>query len=214
MSGRPAASFHPSPNPEDQIPQLTRGTLNLIEQAVYYAVTEALDRRLGPDLRRPAFVNEDPPSVVRKKPEKDWRPEEIGFFDPDCEEPGPVATVNCHIYYQDVYAFIDRLKDVALLRSIEKFQDILPQLLRGSALIWYSTEFSAIEKAIPRIVPLDYWYMRLIARFQHSQPTMKNRRTSNQLLEIITSSAQSQTRSFEIHYPQRQSHNATYESRQ
>ena len=52
--------------------------------------------------------------------EKDWRPEEIGFFNPNYEEPGPVATMNCHIYYWDFYVFIDRLKDVALSQSIEK----------------------------------------------------------------------------------------------
>ena len=83
---------------------------------------------------------------------------------------------------------------------MEKTQDILPQLLRGSALIWYSTEFSAIEKEIPRIVPLDYWYRHLIAQFKHSQPTTKSRRILNQLLEI-TSSAQSQTQCFKRQYP-------------
>ena len=88
MSDLPATSSYTSPNPEDRIPQLTRGTLNLIEQTVHHAVTKALniavtkalDKRLGPDRRRPAFVNKDPPSNVRDIPEKDWRPEEIGFL--------------------------------------------------------------------------------------------------------------------------------------
>ena len=152
MSDRPAASSHPSPNPEDQIPQLTQGTLNLIEQAVHHAVTKALDvavtealnQRLGPDRRRPVFLNKNPPSNVRNI-HKDWRPEEIGFFDPDCKESSLVVIPNCHGYYRDVYAFIDRLKEVAVLRSMEKTQDILPQLLRGSALVWYSTTFPAIS---------------------------------------------------------------------
>lgn len=62
--------------------------------------------------------------------EKDWRPEEIGFFDPDCEEAGPVITINRHIYYRDVYAFINRLKNIALSQSVEKTRAILPQILR------------------------------------------------------------------------------------
>ena len=200
---------------------LTRGTLNLIEQGVHYAVTkaldvavtEALDQRLGPDRRRPVFVNKDPPSNVRDI-HKDWRPEEIGFFDPDCEEPGLDVAIHRPFYYRDVYAFVDRLKDVALLRSMEKTQAILPQLLRGRALIWYSTELSVSEKDMLKMFTLDYWYMRLIARFKHSQPTTQRRGTSKQFLEIIRSSAQSQTQSFERQCPKGLPDHITYEQRE
>ena len=56
---------------------------------------------------------------------------------------------------------------------MEKTRAILPQLLRGSALIWHSTELSANEREMLRLVPLDYWYTKLIARFKE--------RTSNAL---------------------------------
>lgn len=52
--------------------------------------------------------------------EKNWRPEEIGFFDPNCEESGPVVIINCHIYYWDVYVFIAQFKNIVLLWSMEK----------------------------------------------------------------------------------------------
>lgn len=56
MKDPPAASSHQLPDAEDEIPQLTQGTLNLIGQAVNAAVTQAVDRamdqRLGPE-RRP-----------------------------------------------------------------------------------------------------------------------------------------------------------------
>ena len=87
-----------------------------------------------------------------------------------------------------------------LLQSIKKTQDILLQLLRKSALIWYNTKFSAIKKGIPRIILLDYLYSRLITQFKHSQPTAKNKRTLNQFLKI-TSSALSQTQCFKRQYP-------------
>ncbi len=49
MREQPTSSYHLLPNPEDQIPQLTQGTLNLIIQAVNTTVAKALDQRLGPD---------------------------------------------------------------------------------------------------------------------------------------------------------------------
>lgn len=42
----PTTSFHQSPDLEDQIPQLTQGTLNLIGRAVNVAATQAMDQRL------------------------------------------------------------------------------------------------------------------------------------------------------------------------
>ena len=72
MSDLLATSSYISPNPEDQISQLTQRTLNFIEQIIHYAVTKALNiavtkafnKKLGLDCRRPAFVNKDPPSNV------------------------------------------------------------------------------------------------------------------------------------------------------
>lgn len=108
--------------------------LNLIKQIIHHAVIKAfniaipkgLDKKLGSDHYRPAFLNKNSPSKVWDIPKKNWRLEEIGFFNPDCEEPGPVITINGHIYYQDVNTFVDWLKDITLFQSIEKTQEILP----------------------------------------------------------------------------------------
>ncbi len=62
MRDQPTSSYHLSPNPKDQIPQLTQGTLNLIIQVVNTTVVKALDQRLGPDHRRPAIAFDDPTS--------------------------------------------------------------------------------------------------------------------------------------------------------
>ncbi len=133
MSDWPATSSHLLPNPEDQIPELIQETLNLIKQAVYHTVTKdfditvtkAFNQRLGPDHRHPVFVNKDLSANVENIPEKDWRPEKIRFFDQSYEKPGLVITINCQIYYQDVYTFVDWHKDVILLWLIKKTQDIL-----------------------------------------------------------------------------------------
>ncbi len=49
---------------------------------------------------------------------------------------------------------------------MEKTRAVLPQLLRRSTLIWHSTELSANEREMLRLVPLDYWYTKLITRFK------------------------------------------------
>ena len=140
-----ATLSHQSLYPEDQIFQLTQKTLNLIGQAVNSAVTKllkgavnkTLDQNFGQDCRQPviAFQNPTQYNIWDMISKKNWRPKEIGFFNPDCEKLGSVATINCYIYYWDVYAFIDQLKDIALSQSIEKTRAILPQLLLESALI-------------------------------------------------------------------------------
>ena len=84
MRDPPAASSHQSAGAEDEIPQLTQGMLNLIGEVVNAAVTRAVDRamdqRLGPERPRPVAEVEDPAGDTRDIREKDWRPEEIGFF--------------------------------------------------------------------------------------------------------------------------------------
>lgn len=70
--------------------------------------------------------------------------------------------INCQIYYVDLYVFIYWLKDVELSWLMEKTRAILSQLLPGSALIWHSIELFANKSEILRLVPLHYWYTKLI----------------------------------------------------
>lgn len=44
---------------------------------------------------------------VRNIYEKDWRPKEIVFFNPDCEKSDSIITINCDNYYRNVYIFIN-----------------------------------------------------------------------------------------------------------
>lgn len=52
---------------------------------------------------------------IENIPEKNWGFEKIQVFNPNCKEPGHIVTINSHIYYKDVYAFIDWLKDTKWL---------------------------------------------------------------------------------------------------
>ena len=98
--------------------------------------------------------------------------EDVGFFDPQYE-PGnnaPVLNAGKHVYYQDVYVFVDRLKDVADIKpnTYAALKNLIPACLRGSALIWYSVELTELEKKLLRNTASDLqqWYTTLIDRFK------------------------------------------------
>ena len=102
---------------------------------------------------------------------KPWTPEEIGFFDPDGDlSEGAVATVGRHVFYRDVYVFIDRLKDMAPLRGEDRLRIVIPQCLRGSAIIWHTTELSEMEKAYLRTATVAQWESALTHRFKERAP--------------------------------------------
>ena len=101
---------------------------------------------------------------------KEWNADDIGYFDPSYEGTGPVVNVGKSVFYRDIYAFVDRLKDMAPLRGDDKLRTVIPQCLRGTALIWHSTELSENEKEMSRYTNLQGWYVMLIARFKERTP--------------------------------------------
>ena len=76
------------------------------------------------------------------------RAEEVGYFDPEYTTEGAshTAVVNAgkHVYYRDVYVFVDRLKDLAVQNKDVK--NVIVSCLRGSALMWYSMELSEDDR--------------------------------------------------------------------
>lgn len=79
----------------------------MIIQDVNSTVNKALNQKLGLEYWRSAvkFVLND----IWDIPKKNSRLEKIEFFDIDFKESGSVITINCHIYYQDVYAYVNQL---------------------------------------------------------------------------------------------------------
>ena len=95
-----------------------------------------------------------PPPVDQSQ--REWKADDIGFFDPGLDDPcdTPIITVGRHSFYRDVYAFVDRLKDIAKQRSTNKLRTVLPKYFRGECQIWYSIELGEMEKDLLRSVPL------------------------------------------------------------
>ena len=94
------------------------------------------------------------------------KPEDVGYFDPEVEADGGITTVGKHIFYKDVYAFADRLRDLAAIKGLEKVQEVWTTCLRGTAHQWYSSELTMREKNLLRTASIDSIITDLIERFK------------------------------------------------
>ena len=98
------------------------------------------------------------------------------FFDLIADELKSIINLNKHIFYKKIYAFVDRLKNVAIIRKEKNFKNVISQCLRDTVLIWHFTELSDIEKKIYREMSLVNWYSVLIKKFK--------KRTSAALINV------------------------------
>lgn len=106
-----------------------------------------------------------------------WRPDELGFFDPDLQDDavvgkGDIVYLGNHPYYRNVFVFVDRIKDVAQAKGNQTVRLNLHSCLRGTALEWHASELTTFEKDMLRTVELENgWIKLLIARFKE-RPTI------------------------------------------
>ena len=95
------------------------------------------------------------------------RAEEVGYFDPEYQpehgQQEPIINADKHVYYRDVYVFVDRPKDLATRYNIIH---VIALYLRGSALMWYSMELTDLERTGLRTADPALWYTTLINRFK------------------------------------------------
>lgn len=84
---------------------------------------------------------------------------DIGFFDPDFENKDTPASalINAgrHVFYKDIYAFIDRIKDMAAVYGTDKIRETISTCFRGETLIWHSMKLSDVEKDILRTATIE-----------------------------------------------------------
>ena len=108
-----------------------------------------------------------PPPPVNQSQRK-WKVDNIGFFDPSLNNPDniPIITVSRHLFYRDIYTFINRLKDMAKQRSTNKLRTILPKYFRREYQIQYSIKLGEMEKDLLRSILIKKWYNTLIKRFK------------------------------------------------
>ena len=97
---------------------------------------------------------------------RNWTFEKMKFFDSTAEESNSVINLRKHVFYRNVYAFVNRLKNVSVIRKKNKLRVVISQCLRNIALIWHFTELFDVEKKIYRDMSLQNWCNVLIKRFK------------------------------------------------
>ena len=118
-----------------------------------------------------------PPTTLPWNPYKKLlRAEDVGFFDPEFQAseqehgrttPGPVVNAGKHAYYLDIFVFVDRLNELNRKHGSDRVKDVIPSCLRGSALIWWTTEVDDPTKTILEASKdLDIWIDTLIRQFR------------------------------------------------
>ena len=101
-----------------------------------------------------------------------WRPEELGFFDPDLSDDavigkGDIVYLGTHLYYRNVFIFVERIKDVAKAKGGNTVRLNLHSCLRGTALEWYSWKLTEFEKESLSKISLERgWITLLIEHFK------------------------------------------------
>jgi hypothetical protein len=102
-----------------------------------------------------------------------WVTADLEFFDSIYDEKFTVTTdsmqhVDKDTYFRDVYLFIDRIKNIAIIKEIETVRNNLYTCLRDTVMIWYTAELFEKAKELVRTKNnLDVWKRYLIKRFRN-----------------------------------------------
>ena len=94
----------------------------------------------------------------------------IEYFDSDYEDSFEkdffIVIFDKHIFYRDVFIFIDRLKNLKKNFSRFKIKKYIVDCLKNTALKWQSTELNSLKRNLLRDVIVDQWCEALIQRFK------------------------------------------------
>jgi hypothetical protein len=97
---------------------------------------------------------------------KKWTADEIDFFDSNVDDDDSVVNAKRHVFYKNIYAFVNRLKNMITIREDDKLRIVLSQCFRDAALIWHSIELFDMKKDLFRQINLSFWYQALVNRFK------------------------------------------------
>ena len=159
-----------------------------INNAVQRAVTQALQNLqlpagpAGPEGQPgPPGPPGEPNAAPGGAPER-WNPSDLGYFDPHLDKSygeGEIVTVGKDTYFRSVILFTERLRDVAAVKGFPIVKANLNTALRGTALLWYTTELSDLEKLGLRAGnDIEEWCKVLLKRFKESTGVALNNLTS------------------------------------
>jgi hypothetical protein len=125
-------------------------------------ITQALQQIVlrntpAPPTPPPARPSSNPPA---NPPSSHLRAADIGYFDPQ-----GVDTTGKTVIYTDVFAFTDMLLHLAETQH-DDIRTAFPLCLRGTALFWYSTELTPLERSLLSSASVSTLCTSLISRFK------------------------------------------------
>ena len=95
--------------------------------------------------------------------------ENIDYFDSRRENEKNtkiIVNVDRHVYYKDVFVFIDRLKNFEKKSFDHRVRELIVECLREDVIIWHELKLKAIEKNMYRDASVNQWCKELIRRFK------------------------------------------------
>lgn len=84
-----------------------------------------------------------------------------------------------HVYYINVYIFIDRLKNLTKSHNVKLIINVFIFCFRDVVLMWYFMKLNDFERNRFRINDLKLWYITLIERFKIKTVVILNLLISN-----------------------------------
>ena len=105
---------------------------------------------------------------------KQLRVENMNYFDSETQTKKKkkknfwafVINVSKHVYYINVYIFVDKLKNLTKSHDMNSMINVIIACLRDHALIWHFEILNEWQKNKLRINDLKLWYITLIDKFK------------------------------------------------
>lgn len=102
-----------------------------------------------------------------------WRPEDIGFFHPDADDPADYSRQGNATVWRNVYLFIEAVQHNAVAGREPVVRANLHTCLKGIAQTWYAEELEETTRLAFRFAPngLKLWTEYLTTRFKDAMTT-------------------------------------------
>ncbi|KAK2034141.1 hypothetical protein LX32DRAFT_441932 [Colletotrichum zoysiae] len=116
------------------------------------------------------------------------RSADVGLFHPEAKDPNHLGMVSDGklTVYTDVYAFTDRLTDLAASRGDAAIREIWTQCLQGSALVWYSQILTPADRDLYRTATINTITAKLLERFKpHYGDAMRRWKQASYTLQDV-----------------------------
>lgn len=90
----------------------------------------------------------------------------IGYFDQNFDDNERLTNTGKHVFYKDVYAFIDKFQDVPVIYGMAKIKKVMSTCSRDGDFSWHPMELTDLEKGLFHTSCIEQCYEALAKRFR------------------------------------------------